>query len=281
MGPPGACCTGPTGQGSCLFGNGSDGDATEADFVAGTFPNPLSRDYYFNYLSLTNYTLDTNGYRVFVRKGLNLDNGYIVNNGRNGSAPPTTTENVGSGGAGAANGTVGGGTSAGGAYLTVTGQLIATTGADTQADQTNAGGQGGAGATRAGNFIPVFSQWGGIEQLNSFPHNSTGRTFNNIQIWGGTGGGGGGAAGGGGGGGGGFVGVYACEIMGSGVLQARGGNGYIGAGSTGGGGGGIVVLAFTVGSCAQYTLDVSGGTGGSGGANGNPGNVFCTQINLP
>lgn len=284
-GPTGPCCTGPTGPGNCLFGNGVDGDATEASFASLTnptgIPNPLDRDYFFQNLSLTNYTLDTNGYRVYVRQGLTLNNGFIINNGRNGSAPPLTIENVSSGGAGAANGTLGGGTNGGGAYIATTGLLIATTGADTNADQANGGGQGGTGATRPGNFIPIFSQWGGLEQLNSYPQNANGRTLNNHQIWGGTGGGGGGTSGGGGGGGGGVVGVFACEIMGTGTLQARGGNGFVGAGPTGGGGGGIVILAFSQGSCGQYTLDVSGGSGGSGGSNGSPGNVFCTQINLP
>jgi hypothetical protein len=272
--------SGMSGPTICLFGNGFDGNVTEADFISGAIPNPLNRDYYFENLSLMNFTLATGGYRIFVKNELHLQDACIINNGCDGGPTPPAGANLCSGGAGAANGTMGGGTNGGSSFVTNHGNVVAAPGANTNADQVNAGGRGGDAGTSAGNLIDLATlhQWGGLELLNMYPQNATGRTLNDIQIWGGTGGGGS-LAGPGGGGGGGIVGIFACRISGTGCVQARGGDGYPnGPGPTGGGGGGVVILSFLFGQCAQYTIDVSGGLGFNGGHNGQDGNVFCVQI---
>lgn len=288
------CCRGPQGpvgpqgnpgSGANLFGNGADGDFTDC-LEGPDSVTLLDRDYYFNNLEICG-TLCTNGYRIFVRNTFTLrSTGMVCNNGGDG--------NIHCGGNGAPMGTLGGG--GGGGCMLVTAQDL---------DVPIAGGIGGFGNLPPGVPTPYTHSSGGVTVFgankyqdqyyagffNHYPENSTGRTLDAVQVYGGTGGGGNNLGQeGGGGGGGGVVGIYAFRLAADdngvgGMIQARGGNGYSGNGqptnpplATGGGGGGAIIISYAHGNPNAYTYDVSGGLAGGFGQNGNPGNVFKVNI---
>lgn len=306
-GPTGPCCTGPTGPtgpqgpvgpvgpagiGVCIFGSGFDGDVDECAGQPLPFPQrTMDRDYFFNNLTLCG-NINTNGFRLFVRGTFTWNGGIIFNNGQNGTQFTL--------GAGANYGTLGGGTAGG---------IINGDGTSYPAQTSqfpNAGGIGGTGSIRGGDPKQFsvsgggriscinIDQCGGDSQnrpefrgaflLNQFPQNSTGRTLDGEQIWGGTGGGGGLSAGGGGGGG--IVGLYVCTLRGTGgLLQARGGDAFNNPSTrapAGGGGGGVIILSYvTVNPETVINFDVTGGLGANGGENGRPGQVFVVEISAP
>jgi hypothetical protein len=260
-----------------LFGDGSDGDVT-----VGAGATTLTRDMYYNNLTVgAGNSIIVAGFRIFAKGTLQLD-GRIHADGNAGGIGLINTG--GGGGAGTAIGSISNG-QAGGAGGTVGGATGSNSGFQPAAFECGAGGTGGAGVGggAAGGVISTAANSTG--SLNQFPAAISGRLMggNATAVTGGSGGGGGGGgsgggnhgAGGGGGGGGGYVAVSAMLILGAGVIGAKGGNG--GAGFTGGlacgggGGGGAGYVAILVGAGNFPTTDVAGGTGGagtSGGANG-------------
>lgn len=293
------------GGGLAVFGDGSDGDVTIAADA------PLSRDMFYNNLTVNaGITLSTGGYRIFV-KGTLTNNGTISRNGNNG----------GNGANGAAGGAAGGaqapglsagslGASAlgnGGGSGSETGDGGAgNTGGSITVSLGKVGGSGGAGGAGTG---PSNGGAGGAAGTVTEPTTKDGQysspfivmlkevetTVNKINGGSGAGGGGGGGkgsggyCGGGGGGGGSGAGILvlaAKAITNSGTISTKGGTGGNGGngassgagrgGGGGGGGGGLLVIIYS--SATWGTEIADGGAGGlagsgtgQGGANGNAG----------
>jgi hypothetical protein len=254
---------------SGLFGDGSDGDLN----VDGATFLTLTADKYFNNLTLQpGATIQTNGFRIFVR-GTLINNGVIHNNG------------LGSGGGiqglpGGGTGTLGGGGTSGfgggsGSAPTAGEQKVFSLG--------GSGGLGGSLTARGPNVVPPVAAEGGTNVLSALPLALTCRTITGAQITGGGGGDGGAFGtqnGSSGGGGGGVVMVAARTITGSGSVQARGGAGGVrtSAGGGGGGGGGVVVIVSTGPLPTGITVNVDGGAAGTGTVGtpqpGSPGKMF-------
>lgn len=288
-------------------GDGSDGNVTIA---SGT--TTLTRDMFYNTLTVNGTgILQTNGYRVFVKGTLTIDNtsgAVIRNNGTVGTVGSNQAGGTGGagggGGAGGVSGSLPAGTagSAGGAGAN-DGSNTGSNGTaginTTHTINTTAGVAGGNGGTAG---APGSGGAGGtVGAITNLPRNSfstyylmdfTSTTaFIQFTVNAGGGGGGGGssngstgsgAGGGGGGGGGGGIVWIACKtlaITGTGAIQANGGNGGNGgngAGGKGGGGGGAggtggAVIAIYHLKSGTGTMVASGGSGGSAGSGGSPG----------
>lgn len=287
-----------------MYGDGSDGDVTIA---SGT--TTLTRDMFYDDLTVdAGATLDTGGYRIFVRNVL-TNNGTIRNNGNhatdaaNGAASTAGTGLPGTGLQAASGG-------GGGAGANINNQVQATAGQNGNSGTTSsiistsgAGGAGGGGAAGSGVSKTEFGSGVGGAQIWRNPQlyllsgkfMTTGTSM--LYLSAGPGGGGGGAAttttgtqarGGSGGGGGGLILISAGVIAGTGLISARGGDGgdaYVSvgtesAGGGGGGGGGLVIIGTRSLSAGQ-TIDTAGGAAGTGagasgavGTAGQAGDVF-------
>jgi len=279
----------PAGGGLAIFGDGSDGDVTIASNTT------LTRDMFYNNLTVnSSYTLNTGGYRIFV-KGTLTNNGTIENNGGDGSNAVSTTP--GSGGSGSA-GSLGCGANGGGGGGVAAGAGVP--GSPGSNADTSFGGNGATGGV-GGDSSDYSGGVGGDGGSASAPASTVGgfRTLpfaailkdidtTVTKVTGGAGGGGGGGggnhdgtgienrggAGGGGGSGGGLVFLAAKTLNNSGaVIRANGGNGGNGADSPGtntgggaggsGGGGGLIMLVYN--TFTAGTEEVTGGGGGTGG----------------
>lgn len=278
---------GTIGLDDYAFGDGSDGDITvnSGSFSSGPISsNSLTRDAYFNNLTIDNtYTLNPNGYRIFVKGTLTLTGtGKIARNGLTGTAGGNGTSNAGNGNyaaggvagaatAGLAAGSISGalGGSAGGnggqsSNGTVAGSIgVVGTSAGTLANSIGAGspaasnGVAGVDSTVAGGGAVTGALSNTVTNPPMMPRNpifaiplhffngtSIGYMAGSNLATGGSGGGGGGATTGGSGGGG-------------------------GAGGSGGGCGGLVVVsAKAIVSGANNSIQALGGTGGVGGNGG-------------
>jgi hypothetical protein len=279
------------------FGNGEDGNVTISAGVT-----TLTQDMYYNNLTITGSgQLRTNGYRVFVKGTLDLQNaayGAITLDGNNGSDALTQT-----------------GASAGGAYVAATlgantaggagatgvvgvGAQAALTTATTPSNGggSGAGGAGGAGSSGAGGISRAGATATVAIDFARFTYDII-RGVTLVQAGAGGPGGSSGAGdgvnsgrgGGGGGAGGGVLYIAAKNIIKDGLTAAgaisakggRGGNGATasvgnvgGGGGAGGGGGGYIILFYETlsGTVVTNFLDASGGDGG------NAGNGFGTGI---
>jgi hypothetical protein len=245
------------------YGYGTDSNVT----ISGT--TTLTRDMFYSNLTLNaGVTLNTAGFRIFVRDTCTIGAGAIIRNDGNAASGTSL-------GTGAPSGTLGGGgAGAPGAVNTSNG---ASNIVDSVGGNGGAGGSGGAG----GAATPVTSANGGPDIVKTFPNATQGRQLAGGIVRGGAGGGGGlgsgGQAGGGGGGGGGVVMLAAHIITGSGTVQARGGNGGSGIPGGGGGGGGGCVIVVTDLAPTGVSFNASGGAGGSAssvGTAGSPGGVI-------
>lgn len=263
-----------TASGTLYFGDGSDGDVTLSSNVT------VAKDMYYNNLDVGGFSLNANGWKIFVKDTLTMGGGKIHFNGNSASGrtggAALVANTLGRGAAGT------NGISTGGSYG---GQSIGDS-------LGGSGGSGGASSTitsfgNGGTANGLNALNGGSHCVTSLPHCLTMRAPNSgTIIQGGASGAAGtpsinnGTFGGGGGGGGGVVLVSANVLSGTGTLEARGGdggvgtsNGINGAGGGGGGGGGAVVLISTTDpSTTGISVDVSGGPGGSGGTNAQAGN---------
>ena len=267
-----------------IYGDGSDGNVTISSNTS------LTADKFYNNLTLdSSFTLNPDGYRIFVKGTLTI-NGTIARNGNiggNGGAndeygtggSALTTNTLGGSGVGGNGGTFGVGATVGGAA------------------NPSKGGNGGAGGNAAGDSGE--GRAGGTataptQPINAIPFCIMLTDFPTTnKILGGGGGGGGGwhnvqhYGGAGGGSGGGVIFIAARKIVLNGSIEAKGGNGGNGyggggnySGNGGGGGGGFVILIYNS-KTGSGTIDVSGGsvgTGGSGGANGSSGNTIQLQF---
>ena len=270
------------------FGDGSDGDVTISSNTT------ISRDMYYNNLTINGGNLDTDGWKVFVKGTLTIFSGYkIHNNGNDGSAG-TVGQAGDSGGAGGAGGGGGGAKTTGTVY----------------------GGKAGGDGANGGA--------GGVNGTDGFSgSNSSSGSVENVSITqvagksGGAGGAGGNAGAGGVGGSGGTVGtpgaagtapvfgiphtwlqlfrwldpttsLWAAFAQYKSGSQSTGGGGGGGGGTThsggnqkgggGGGGGGagssagtLWVAAYTI--VNNGTMECKGGAGGNGGAGGQGGST--------
>ncbi|RKX72457.1 hypothetical protein DRP43_00735 [candidate division TA06 bacterium] len=240
-----------------LFGDGSDGD------VVISTDTTLTRDMYYNNLTINSGTLYTNGYRIWVKGTLSGD-GIIDNSGGNGgnggNAVSTSLDGTaGSGGEGTPTGTLTGSPSggAGGSGVGATGisginedPSIGVNGSSGGNGGWGGGGSGGAGGTAtAENFIPKEKDLiltvsdSGIEKSRfcnvCFYGNTSGESLSP-------------SAGSGGGGSGGVTYVNSVRNGGAG-----------GGGGAGGTGGNVEIIAKTING--TFTIDATGGNGGNGG----------------
>lgn len=250
----------------CLLGTGADGDVTISDDTT------LTADVFYDNLTVNNgVTLNTGGYRVFVR-GTLTNNGTIQRNGNDGGNG--TSGAVGSGGAALTTTMLGGSTAGGGAGGGPGGNISYAYG--------GAGGKGGTGDGAGSNGGSVSAPPVTSFQLSELVYLLLMRTSEPgssiYHIYGGSGGGSGdtsaGCCGGGGGSGGGVVWIACNELVNNGTISAdggNGGNGYTGGGGASGGGagggGGLVVLIYGSKSVAG-TIQAAGGSGGAKGGGG-------------
>lgn len=254
------------------FGDGSDGDVTVSSTIT------LTRDMYYNNLEVTAAgTINTAGYRIFVRGILTLA-GNI-----NSDAQTVSTSILGNGGAGGAGGS----------------ESVGSVGTGVSPGAGGAGGGGGAAPVNAGGAGGgVTASKMGIRDLSVITRGRVESSGSIARLLGGGGGGGGGSdagdpAGGAGGGGGGVLSIAAKEVhldTATGTITSHGGDGNPGTGTDtggGGGGGGGVVLLLTLrvididtgletNNGATTYITVTGGSGGAGtggGASGSAGNA--------
>ncbi len=284
----------PSGFLQVYFGDGTDGD------VIISTPTTLTRDMYYDDLTV-NSTLNTDGFRIYVKGTLSGSGTIAGKTGSNGGNAVTTTPGT----AGASTGTgifkttVG---IAGGDASAVVG--IGTTGANGGAGGTGSGGGGGTGTGGAATQVNKFGILRSLT-LQGTDFNSSG-TLSVLKPAGQAGGGGlggeggsGRAGGGGSGASGGMVWIVANIWAGTFTISSTGGNGGNGANGTasngGGGGGGAggtggsaVIIYRTKTWTGSYAL--TGGTGGTKGtgtgtgANGVNGSTGATgtsyEINI-
>lgn len=263
-------------QGLAIFGDGSDGDVTISSNTT------LTRDMYYNNLTVDNgITLNTGCYAIFV-KGTLTNNGTISNNGNNGATagvaggglPGGSLGSSGAGGAGGGSQTGGGGGGAGAIMiaakiLTNNGTISAnggnggpgqnvtgctntgSAGANTSSSLGGSGGAGESGGSYAGGAggtasAPAASQGSNRHAPAAI---SLVTKMATARIQGGAGGGGGGCkgtpgiGGGGGGGGGGLI-AYLYSTVTVGTIQVNGGTkGGTGTGGADGSAGTIIAIA--------------------------------------
>jgi len=285
-----------------IFGDGEDGDVT---ISANT---TLTSDMYYNNLTIdAGVTLNTGGYRIFV-KGTLTNNGTIERNGNPGGTGGNATGSAGgAGGTGASalsNGTLYGGL--GGANGGTGGSGSNAFPGDTGVNQSNSlasnGSSGGNGSSGLNGGNPGVGGSGGIatqttQRINNYSFavlfkkiDDNTLSFITTSASGGGGGGGTdandyGGGGGGAGGSGGVVMIVAKNITNTGTISANGGvggNGGNGEGQAGGGGGGaggsggVLVIIYEM-LTNNGTIEAAGGAGGvigAGGKNdGSPGNT--------
>ena len=252
-------------MGLAIFGDGSDGDVT---ISANT---NLSRDMSYNNLTVNaGFTLNPNGYRIFV-KGTLTNNGTIARNGNNGAGG----DGNGVGGAGLAVGSLGGsgaggnGTASGGAgaggggsgggvilisarTVTNNGTISVNAGNGGNANWSGPDANGGGGTSqnpsegaaggKGGNASTYTGGAGGsvttpIDKVRNAVLGILLKDAGTNKVLGGAGGGGGagvgtGHAGGGGGGGGGLI-IFIYNGAIWGTEQANGGSGGTGHGASG------------------------------------------------
>jgi len=206
--------------GLAIFGAGVDGTLIQ---TANNQSITLSKDTFYKSVVIKKsgsktWTMNTNGYRLFVMEQLLLDDGCTI-------------QNNGSDADGGAGNTLGAGQNGG--------AIGATPGANTD----GIGGNGGSG-TAAGGISSLAANKG--TPYDTFFWTSGGYVSGNGAITGvkGGGGGGGGLATPGGGGGG-IVWIAAKEIVLKGTAKVKA-NGASGIASGGGGGGAVVIRAISL-----------------------------------
>ena len=304
-----------TNSGIFSFGDGSDGDATCDGSTAvtgmslGGSTYTMTRDVYFdNFTVNSGVTVNTGGYRIFVKDTCTIAgtvhrNGTNGGNGGNGSGASAGGGGSGSTmsdgylkGSGVAPGGGSGGSEGGGGGngtngTSVSNCLTNSNGATGGAAGYFGGGlplsgSGSSGGTATASNVKLIANWHLATLLDI---SSTGATVKFTPSAGsGSGGGGGGGGGGSGnsggggggaGGGGGIVAIYARNliIQATGVISANGGNGgnggngsnsFAGRGGGGGGGNGGVIVLTYNSITNSGSLTVSAGTKGLKGTSG-------------
>jgi len=282
------------------FGDGSDGNVT----ITGTVT--LTRDMFYDNLIVTG-TLNTDGYRVFVRdtiSGVGTVTNSNTNNGGGGAAGATS-----GGGGGGAGGTLRGSGIWKGVAGVAGGQGNDGTPRPTTPASGANGDRGGNGASGGAGGLGWVGEAGGLAGVVGtntttrrtydvfgalhFTFYSAAATLAQHSLVGSSGGGGGsgrdnessGGGGGGSGGSGGVILIFAARWTGTFTISSiggnggNGGNGHVsisvasgGGGGGAGGAGGVVVFVYGVKTwTGSFTL--TGGTGGTGGLSGGSGSV--------
>lgn len=218
-----------------FFGDGSDGNVTI------NLTTTLTRDMYYNNLTIGTGNINTAGFQIFVKGTLTITSPNLIsNNGTNGTnggnANGSTGGTGGNGGSGAPSGNLSGGVSG----------VSGSTGAN------------GVGAGAGSGLTPNAGAGG----------NSTSTSIGSSGTSGASGGGGGtsGGFGGGGGGGGGAGGTGGAIIL---VYKTLTQNGSFQVNGGGGGSGGTFGTAHANGAI---------GNAGSNGSTGNAGIIWSYQI---
>jgi len=270
-----------------IYGDGSDGDVT----ISAT--TTLTRDMYYNNLTVTSsISLITGGFRIFVKKNLELSTStFISHNGGNATAadPPVIGTPAASGSLpwAAAAGAIS--TGAGSAGGTCTKCLGGTGGAG----GSGTSGAGGAAGPTSGTIYNTVTS----TLFAAFFLFATMPSVTGFQVSSGAGSGAGDSGnsrnGGAGGGAAGFIWISAKTILNNGTIQAKGGNGakqtncagVTDIGGAGGGGGGAVTLIHDDTIRGTNTISLAGGSAsgiscGSGGAgsNGTTGKIYDILI---
>lgn len=270
-----------------IFGDGSDGDV---DINSGTFSsgpitsNVLTRDAYFDDLTLSGGNLDIAGYRLFVKGTLTMNSSYKIERDGNAGTSGGNGANATSGGAGAGGsaGSAGAALGAGSIQGAVAGKIGIAGGAGAADDGTGSNGaSGGAGNDSAKSIgsAGVAGAAGGAGGDSSTSGGSAGgagsagsqtgtvynRPYNVTSVYllydvlpsadylrSSSGSGGSGSGGGG-----------SCSSSGGSVANAGGGGGSGGSGSPGG-----IVVVFARKIVNNGTISANGGSGGNGGDGG-------------
>ena len=264
---------------SSLFGNGADGSVTYdgSTTILGVAPSgsayTLNRDIYCVDLTVNNgVTINTAGYRIYVRGTLTVNATAIIQNnggngGNGGNASASTGGTAGSAGAAPSAVTVPAGSAgvAGSIGGVVNAVGIAGNAGGAKSNSVGvSGAAGGAGGTATGNGTAAGGSAGAAGTATA--SSTTIKNYGNASVLldmsgvytgsAGSGSGGSGAASnasggnnagggsGGSGGSGGFVFIFAFTLAGTGTIKAIGGNGgnggnaFAGTGNSGAGGGG-------------------------------------------
>lgn len=137
-----------------VYGDGSDGDITVTSGAFSSGPitsNALTRDAYFNNLTINNtFTLNPNGYRIFVKGTLTtVGTGKVARNGNNGTVGDAGGGAIG--GLGGGGGAGGGNGGAGGLIVVVAKSIVSGSATSIQALGGNAGAGGAGGIGGNGN----------------------------------------------------------------------------------------------------------------------------------
>lgn len=240
-----------------IFGDPSSPDCSIT--TDGTLTEDLFCD---NIMLSAGVTLHTNGYKIFAANAFAIL-GTISNTGGNAG--------LSSGGSGAPNGTLGGGSDGG---FTST-QFTSASGMPVQGVNPVAGASmGGAGGQSGGAGGAVNVSESGVYTLDYFIYLNTLHDLYGNVFAGGSGGGSGTFnlfGSGNGGGGGGVIAIFAKTIMGNGVITADGGSGSTGQGATdggGGGGGGGFIYIVTGHNMFIGSIHANGGSAGANGGSG-------------
>lgn len=284
---------GPGVAGVGLFGDGSDGDLTLSSNIT------LSRDTYYNNLTLNGFTVTMTGYKLYVK-------GTLTGSGKL-QAPPGLPGGAASGRTGGSSGAVAlsssrsfppllGGKQGGfGGLTTGVGSpgvagYNASTGSSILNQTGSAGGRGADGTVTVGGAVSASGttnftgRLATVVQADNFARIANG-VWKLLDCGGASGSGGGGgtdntAFGGGGGGSGsngGYFGIFAATISGTFTIEGVGGDGGQGGSSDGansgrGGGGaggrGACGYLIYVNSTWTGTFVLTGGNGGAIGSSG-------------
>lgn len=273
------------------YGTGQDGDLVLTSGVV-----TLNQDTFYNNLTISGTgSINTNGYRLFVKEVLDISAApaNAITRPSSSGSNATTQAGVAGGPNISTSNTVGGGVAGGTGATGVVGVGVqagaATSVAGSNGGAGGAGAAGGTGVSGAGGI----SRAGGTSTLPVVYARFTLEFLRGITLMGGGAAGAGGSSGagdgtvlgrggGGGGAGNGIIAIYARNINRSsstaqGAISCNGGNGGNGAngatgnigggGGAGGGGGGYIYIAYEtlIGTTATNCITVNGGNGGNGG----------------
>lgn len=275
--------TSGSSNGGGVFGNGADGSVTL------TTPTYLTKDMYYQNLTISSTTLFPQNYRIFVNGTLTMTSGSTL------SFVGVQGNSAGYFDSLPSIGTLGGPTQGGaGAFFDGATPVDGDPGVDALYPLGGAGGSGGDGVFTVGGLggyavLPVI--FGSPVYGGSYANVVRGTILTqNFRLEGGTGGGGGGGKvtpdmGGSGGSGGGLIQVFAryIDAQPGSAIDVSGGKGGEGVGdgcAGGGGGGGGAFVCFTDSPSAnlQWGINLDGGSGGAGFNSGSDGAVGYSFI---
>jgi hypothetical protein len=133
-----------------LFGNGADGAVATNDAT-------LTRDMYYKDLTVNaNKTLETDGFRIFVKDTLTMNNGSVIQNSGATGTVGTVGGNSGAGDGG--SGGAAGGGAAGGSLQAGTAGSRGGAGGGASSGSPARGGGGGGGGGGTGGIVFIYAR---------------------------------------------------------------------------------------------------------------------------